>query len=84
MRLTITKNKNSSSFYVIKSVTINGKSGYNIAADGKFSVLVEGVGRFDVGNYTVTVEGRKSDNYADIPPNTEAKLQVTPTTVLRP
>ena len=25
MRLTITKNKNSSSFYVIKSVTIDGK-----------------------------------------------------------
>jgi transposase len=71
MRLTITKNKNSSSFYVIKSVTINGK---------RTSKVIEKLGNLDevkikaqgkdpykwAQDYVDLLNKEEKDNYNDI------------------
>ena len=38
-------------------VTIGGKTNFSQAKNGKFNASITGVGRFNVGKYTVTVEG---------------------------
>ena len=65
----------------IITVTIGGKTNYGLAGDGKFNISIEGVGRFHVGNYTVTVKGSDTVNYNEIAPNNETELEVKPTTV---
>ena len=58
----------------IITVTIGGKTNYGLAGDGKFNISIEGVGRFHVGNYTVTVKGSDTVNYNEIAPNNETEL----------
>ena len=62
-------------------VSINGIRKPALTVEGKFNLRFEGVGRFDVGNYTVTVEGYDTINYNRIAPNNDTKLEVKPATV---
>ena len=65
----------------IITVTIGGKTNYGQADNGKFNITIEGVGRFNVGNYTVTVKGSDTTHYNEIAPNNDTQLEVKPTTV---
>ena len=65
----------------IITATIGNKTNFALAKNGRFNITLEGVGRFNVGNYTVTVKGSDTINYNEISPNNDAKLEVKPTTV---